>query len=58
MILREQSELWRCKRCRRVLERKECLTRYGLIECPSCLLTGWVGLLEKLDRVEPKEVTP
>lgn len=42
----EPEELWYCKRCKKVRPRGELATRFGLLECGTCLYEAYVGLLE------------
>lgn len=46
-------ERWACKRCCGVFARADCAVRLGIIECPICLRSGWVGLLEPLREPDP-----
>lgn len=42
-----RDELWVCRRCRVKIRRDDCAVRLGLIECPTCLRMGYVGLLQQ-----------
>lgn len=39
---------WRCRRCMAIYMHSECASRFGVVECPSCLRLAFVGLLENV----------
>lgn len=42
------GDRWWCRECLWSGARDQCLTRYGLLECPRCLPRGVVGVLLSL----------
>jgi hypothetical protein len=42
------TQWWRCRFCQMKKHRDNCPTRFGIIECPTCLPKGYCSTLEPL----------